>query len=137
MKRSPVFHVDPSNVELILQTGNAQEVVAWPSNSMWVCPVDASIQAKAGVAAQFEVRGIENHEHLFDITPPIPLGDVLLGVRTWKDARRFTSGPALLRASCIEVKPKRVRLQSPERPMPLEPARWVWIYSFEDVAKIG
>lgn len=137
MKKSPFFHVDPSNIDLVLQTGNARELVPWPSNSMWVCPVDAAIQAKAGVPGQFEVRGIENREHLFDITPQIPIGDVLLGVRTWKGARRFTAGPAVLRASCIDVKVKRVRLQSPERPMPVEPARWVWIYSFEDVARVG
>lgn len=137
MKNRPLFHVDASQINSALQTGQIREVVHWPSGSMWPCPVDAAIQVKADREGEFEVRGIENLEHLFDITPRIPRGEVLLGVRKRISAKRFTTGPAILRAMCTDVKAKRVRLQSPERPMPIEPARWVWIYSFEDLVRVG
>lgn len=137
MKNRPLFHVDASQIDSALQKGLVREVVQWPSGSMWACPVDAAIQVKADGEGGFEVRGIEDREHLFDITPRIPRGEVLLGVRKQISAERFTTGPAILFAICTDVKAKRVRLQSPERPMPVEPARWVWIYSFENIARLG
>lgn len=136
MMNMPLFHVDPSQINSVVETGHIREVVHWPSGSMWACPVDAAIQVKAGREGEFEVRGIEDREHLFDITPRIPPGEVLLGVRKRMSAERFTTGPAILRATCTDVKAKRVRLQSPERPMPSVPARWVWIYSFENLARL-